>query len=210
MLLNELLELLRFWRKADRLGPDIPLTHWRLHVKSLMRPLCQAKFQHFGEGAEFRAGAYAVCCSKISLGKRVVVRPGSMLFADPRPDGAGILIEDDVMMGSGVHIYVHNHRFDDLDLPIIDQGYFPSRPVILERGCWLGAQTVVLPGVRVGRNAVVAAGSVVTKDVPAGVVVAGVPARLIRQIGGGYAEQVEAGLVAAAEVDKPAALSAQA
>ena len=183
MLISELFGLLRFWRDADRLGPDIPSTHWRLHVKSLMRRLCREKFKHFGEGAEFRAGAYAICCSKISLGKRVVVRPGCMLFADPRPDGAGIVIEDDVMMGSSVHIYVANHRFGDLQVPIIEQGHYPSRPVRLERGCWLGARSIVLPGVEIGRNAVVAAGSVVTRDVPAGAVVAGAPARPVKRVG---------------------------
>ena len=103
-----------------------------------------------------------------------------MLFADPRPGGAGIVIENDVMMGAGVHIYVHNHRFDNPDLPIIDQGHSPSKPVVLERGCWLGALTVVLPGVKIGRNAVVGAGSVVVKDVPQGAIVAGAPARIIK------------------------------
>ncbi len=180
-----MLELIRFWRDADRLGPDIPWTHWRLYLKSYMRQLCCTKFLFFGEGAEFRAGAYAICCSKISLGNRVIVRPGCMLFADPRPGGAGIVIQDDVMMGSGVHIYVHNHRFDNPDIPIIDQGYSPSCPVVLERGCWIGALTVILPGVSIGRNAVVGAGSVVTRDVPAGSVVAGSPARLIKQVGNG-------------------------
>ena len=183
MRIFEIYKLIRFWRNADRLGPDIPWTHWRLHVKSLMRRLCSEKFKHFGEGAEFRAGAYAISCSKISLGKHVVVRPGCMLFADPRPEGAGITIEDDVMMGAGVHIYVANHRFDDLQIPIIDQGHYPSRSVRLERGCWLGALTVVLPGVTIGRSAVVGAGSVVTRDVAAGAVVAGAPARLVKRRG---------------------------
>jgi acetyltransferase-like isoleucine patch superfamily enzyme len=180
MIIKEYFDLIRFWRYADRIGPDIPWTHWRLYVKSLMRKLCISKFKHFGEGAEFRPGAYAICCSKISLGQRVVVRPGSMLFADPRSDGAGIVIENDVMLGSGVHIYVHNHKFDDPNLPIIDQGHSPSRPVILERGCWLGALTVVMPGVRIGSNAVVGAGSVVVMDVPQGAIVAGNPARIIK------------------------------
>lgn len=194
MILNELSGLLHFWRHADRLGPDMPWTHWRLYVKSLMRQLCHSKFQHFGKDAEFRPGAYAICCSKISIGSRVVVRPGCMLFADPRPDGAGIFIEDEVMMGSGVHIYVHNHRYDDPELPIIDQGHCPSQPVVLQRGCWVGARSVILPGVTVGRNAVVGAGSVVTKDVPAGAVMVGVPARLIKQAGKGSA-LVEGGVV---------------
>jgi hypothetical protein len=89
---------IKFWRLADRIGPDIPYTHWRLHFKSTMRRFCDSKFLKFGVAAEFRAGAYAICCSKISLGDRVIIRPGSMLFADDRKDGAGIAIEDDVML----------------------------------------------------------------------------------------------------------------
>jgi acetyltransferase-like isoleucine patch superfamily enzyme len=183
MIFAELRGRLRFWSSADRLGPDVPSTHWRLHFPTKMRVLCARKFKRFGEGAEFRAGAYAIGCSKISLGRRVVIRPGSMLFADPRENGAGIVIEDDVMIGSAVHIYVHNHRFDDPGRPIIDQGHLDSAPVTLKRGCWIGAGAIILPGVTVGENAVVGAGSVVVKDVETRTVVAGNPARLIRKIG---------------------------
>lgn len=112
-----------------------------------------------------------------------MIRPGCMLFADPVEYGGGITIEDDVMLGSGVHIYVANHRFDNPDIPIIDQGHYPSMPVVLKRGCWIGAGTIVLPGVTVGQNAVVGAGSVVTRDVPSAAVVVGNPARVIRVIG---------------------------
>lgn len=180
--MSELLSKIRFWRDADRLGPDIPYTHWRLHFKKLMTPLCKKKFKYFSESAEFRPGAYAVACSRISLGERVVIRPGCMLFADPRPDGAGIIIENAVMLGSAVHIYVHNHRYDQISLPIIDQGHYPSRAVVLKSGCWIGANAVILPGVTVGQNAVVGANSVVTRDVPAYSVYAGNPARLIRSL----------------------------
>jgi acetyltransferase-like isoleucine patch superfamily enzyme len=182
MIFREVWDRLKFWSQADRIGPDIPLTHWRLHFKATMRHLCTSKFRKFGRNAEFRAGAYAVCCSKISLGDRVVIRPGCMLFADPRSEGAGITIEDEVMLGSGVHIYVHNHKFDDPSVPIIDQGYYPAKPVLLERGAWVGAGTIILPGVTVGKNAVVGAGSVVTRDVPANTLAAGNPARILRQI----------------------------
>jgi acetyltransferase-like isoleucine patch superfamily enzyme len=181
---SELRARWRFWRSADRLGPDIPLTHWKLHFPAAMRRLCEQKFQRFAAGAEFRPGAYAICCSKISLGERVVIRPGSMLFADPREGGAGIEIQDDVMIGSGVHIYVHNHRFDDPGKPIIQQGYYASAPVKLERGCWVGAGCIVLPGVTIGENAVVGAGSVVTRDIPARVVAVGNPAKPVRNIKG--------------------------
>ena len=85
-----------------------------------MNALATQKFQQFGLEAEFRPGAYAVTCSKIKLGNRVVIRPGTMLFADPRNTNEGeILIEDDVMLGSGVHIYVANHRFDNPNQSLI-------------------------------------------------------------------------------------------
>lgn len=180
---SEVFQRIKFWKETDRIGPDIPYTHWRLHFKSTMLKLCKEKFQHFDDTAEFRPGAYAICCSKISLGKRVVVRPSSMLFADPREGGAGIIIEDDVMMGSGIHLYVHSHRFDNPDVPIIDQGHYVSQEVVLKKGCWLGANIIILPGVTIGENAVIGAGSLVTKSIPPKVLAAGNPARVIRKIG---------------------------
>jgi acetyltransferase-like isoleucine patch superfamily enzyme len=181
--LTEIRGRVRFWKNADRIGPDIPYTHWMLHFKSTMLTLCKRKFKYFHETAEFRPGAYAICCSKISLGHRVVIRPATMLFADPREKGASIIIEDDVMLGSGVHIYVHNHHFDNPNIPIIDQGYDSSADVILKKGCWIGANSVILSGVTIGENAVVGAGSIVTKSIPDKVVAAGNPARVIRYIG---------------------------
>jgi acetyltransferase-like isoleucine patch superfamily enzyme len=183
MKLAEIRARWRFWKSADRIGPDIPSSHWRLHFKSTMLALCTSKFKHFGVAAEWRPGAYAVACSKISLGNRVIIRPGSMLFADPRDGGAEIVIEDNVMLGSGVQIYVHNHRFDAADIPIIDQGHYPSESVTLKRGCWIGANTIILSGVTVGENAVVGAGSVVTRNIAARMLAAGNPAKVIREIG---------------------------
>jgi acetyltransferase-like isoleucine patch superfamily enzyme len=178
--LAELRQRIVFWKTTDRIGPDVPYTHWRLHFRSTMQALCKARFRHFADTAEFRPGAYATSCTNISVGDRVVIRPGCMLFAD---EHEGITIEDGVMLGAGVHIYVNNHRFDEPDRPIIDQGYYPSRPVILRAGSWIGANAILLPGVVVGENAVVGAGSVVTRDVPPRVVVVGSPARIVRRIG---------------------------
>lgn len=182
MIIMELIQRIKFWKNADRLGPDIPYTHWKLYFKSTMLRLCRSKFKYFHDTAEFRPGAYAVGCSKISLGKRVVIRPNTMLFADPRECGAGITIEDDVMLGSGVHIYVHNHKYDNPSIPIIDQGHNESSEVILKKGCWIGANAIILAGVVIGENAVIGAGSVVTKPVPPRVVVAGHPARILKNI----------------------------
>lgn len=182
-MLIELLKRIKFWKNADRLGPDIPYTHWRLHFNSTMTKICKKKFLNFDNTASFRPGAYAICCSKISIGKNVVIRPGTMLFADPRPNGAKIIIEDDVLMGSGVHIYVGNHKFENPSLPIIEQGHYESKPVLLKRGCWVGANAIILPGVTIGNNSVVGAGSVVTKNIPDGVLALGCPAKVVRRIG---------------------------
>jgi acetyltransferase-like isoleucine patch superfamily enzyme len=147
-----------------------------------MQTLCENKFMRFSEGADFRPGAYAVGCSRISIGKRVVIRPGCMLQANPDAVGIFLTIEDDVMIGPGVHIYLDKHRFDDPSTPIIDQGDASPKPVLLMRGCWIGANSIILPGVVIGTNSVVGAGSVVTKSVPQSTLVAGNPARKIREI----------------------------
>jgi acetyltransferase-like isoleucine patch superfamily enzyme len=154
-----------------------------LHYRGTMLKLCKKKFRKFSDTAQFRAGAYAVGCSKIEIGNRVVIRPGCMLFGETNdPMDVSISIEDDVMMGSGVHIYVNNHRFDRREIALIDQGYFPDRAVILKKGCWIGANAILLPGVSIGENAVVGAGAVVTKSVEPFTVVAGSPAKLIKVI----------------------------
>jgi len=177
-----------FYRKvkfdisADRLGPDCPFTHWKLFFKNTMEQICKKKFKKFGKNAEFRAGAYAITCSKISIGDNVIIRPTTMLFADPRHDQEGYIdIENDVMIGSGVHIYVANHRFDLKDKNIIDQGHYDAKNVLLKEGCWIGANTIILPGVTIGENSVVGAGSIVTKSIPKNVVAAGNPAKIIKK-----------------------------
>ena len=173
----------RFDTNSDRLGADCPFTHWRLHFKSSMKKICKQKFKRFSESSEFRAGAYAISCSKISIGKRVIIRPQTMLFADPRDGEDGnITIEDDVMIGSGVHIYVANHRYDLNDRNIIDQGHNEAKNVLLKEGCWIGANCIILGGVTIGKNSVVGAGSVVSKSIPSRVVYAGNPAKFIKDI----------------------------
>ncbi|MDQ0969211.1 acetyltransferase-like isoleucine patch superfamily enzyme [Flavobacterium sp. W4I14] len=93
-----------------------------------------------------------------------------------------ITIEDDVLIGCGVHIYVENHCFDDPNLPIIMQGHSQAKKVVLKKGCWIGANVIILPGVTIGESSVVGAGSVVTKSVPAHSVAVGNPAKVIKHL----------------------------
>lgn len=84
-----------------------------------------------------------------------------------------------VMMGEDVTIIHRNHRHDRTDIPMMDQGFEPERPVTIGDDVWIGDRVVLLPGVRVGRGAILGAGAVVTRDVPDYAIVAGVPARVI-------------------------------
>ena len=185
LVVSELFKRINFWRQCDRIGPDIITQHWRLYFSSTMRRLCLSLFADFKEGAEFRPGSYAHSCSKISIGKNVVVRPGSFISADPRKGGGSIIIEDDVLLGPCLHVYTNNHSFRNSDCTIINQGYPPAKScdsVIIKNGAWIGANVTLLPGVTVGENSVIGAGSTVTKSVLSRVVVAGNPARIIKNI----------------------------
>lgn len=90
-----------------------------------------------------------------------------------------IEIGDNVMMSPRVSIYSENHNFSETTLPMIEQGVTRSF-VKIEDDCWLAANSVILAGVTVGKGSVVAAGSIVTKDVPPYSIVAGNPARIIK------------------------------
>ncbi|WP_198593607.1 acyltransferase [Vibrio splendidus] len=179
MLVVDLYKKYQFSKTADRIGPDMPFSHWKLHFQGAMKKLCKSKFKVFSPGADFRAGAYAVYCSNISLGQNVVIRPGTMIFAD---QDAEVVIENNVMMGAGVHFYVNNHKFDKIDVPLIDQGYYPSENILIKEGAWVGANSIILPGVTVGKNSVVGAGSVVTKSIPDFCVAVGSPAKIIKSL----------------------------
>lgn len=92
---------------------------------------------------------------------------------------SNVHIGDNVIMGPDVKIYSRNHKFDRLDIPIKDQGknYYTTE---IGNDVWLGANVIVTAGCTIGNHAIVAAGSVVTKDIPNYAVVGGVPARIIK------------------------------
>ena len=123
----------------------------------------------FGPGHDF--GDRCV----IHIGDRVVVGRGSHIVGHDR-----IVIEDDVYTGPYVYITDQNHTYRDPDLPIGRQ-WPTDDPVRIGAGSWLGTNVVVLPGADIGRNVVVAAGSVVRGTIPDHSVIAGSPAKIIRR-----------------------------
>ena len=92
-------------------------------------------------------------------------------------DLGGITIEDNVLLAPKVSLLTESHPLD----PAQRQSLIP-KPILIKKNAWIGPSATILPGVTIGENAVVAAGSVVTKDVPDNVVVAGIPATFIKKI----------------------------
>ena len=107
-----------------------------------------------------------------TIGKNVFINHACSFL-----DMGGITIEDDVQLGPKVNIITENHPLDPSDRRALI-----TKPVVIKRNVWIGAAATILPGVTVGENAVVAAGAVVSKDVPANTVVAGIPAKTIKVI----------------------------
>lgn len=106
------------------------------------------------------------------VGKEVFINFGCTFL-----DQGGITIEDGVFIGPEAKILTEGHP----EQPEI-RHTLQTKPVIIRRKAWIGAGAMILPGVTVGENAIVAAGAVVTKDVPDNVIVAGVPAKVLRNI----------------------------
>jgi len=90
----------------------------------------------------------------------------------------GIEIGENVLMGPCVNLFAENHNYGQVDRPIKEQGV-TREPIIVEDDCWLASGSTILAGVRVGKGAVVAAGAVVTKDVPPYAIAGGVPAKVL-------------------------------
>ena len=92
-----------------------------------------------------------------------------------------VTIGNHVNLAQGITVTALNHNFESPGSRIDEQGV-STKPVTIGNNIWIGANAVILPGVSIGEHSVVAAGAVVTKDVPPHSLVAGVPARIIKQI----------------------------
>ena len=94
-----------------------------------------------------------------------------------------IVVGRRVLFARNVYVADHQHAFEDLDIPVVEQGVERVAPVEIGEGAWLGQNVVVGPGVRIGRGAVIGANSVVLHDVPEYSVAVGAPARVVRSFG---------------------------
>lgn len=134
----------------------------------------QRMLESAGEGINIEHGA------TFGSGKGIVLGDRSGLGVDAEILGP-VIIGNDVMMGPRCTIISINHRFDDVTVPMNRQGWTElERPVVIEDDVWIGANVTITAGVRVGHGSILAAGCVVTTDVPPFSIVGGVPARVLK------------------------------
>lgn len=126
-----------------------------------------------------------------SCGKHVNIEKGAIFASDTclgEHSGIGAfsiianttIIGNNVMMARECIINPNNHNMDDISIPMNQQGLAHVKPVIIEDDVWIGSRAIILTGVHIGRGSVVAAGAVVTHDVPDFSIVGGVPAKVIK------------------------------
>jgi len=164
----------------------------------------RSKFSSWGPGSRLGRRAKLIGPEYIQVGRSVYIGEQTWLNVknergDGRPslcigDGTyigrfsqinawcSVNIGRDVLIGDRVFISDADHNFADPDIPIRLQGDSFVGAVTLCDGCWIGIGAVILPGVTIGRNAVVAANAVVTHDAPDCTVVGGIPAKVIKHI----------------------------
>ncbi len=168
------------------------LNRWRLN-RHMAKSGAYIRFPVEGEVLE------ALDTGRLSLGQGTLLEPGCWITLAPDATisvGGGCFLNRGVMLAAhdrieiGDHVMFANncfvgdasHRFDDPDVPITWQGFESKGPVSIGSNCWFGVNCVVTSGVTIGDRCVIGANSVVTSDLPDGVIAAGSPAKVIREI----------------------------
>lgn len=168
-------------------------------INRLHSLLIKSQFQSFGARSKLDFPATINNGKSISIGSKVHIREHAWLNCIAQPAGTtsltigsgsyvgrfihinayeSVVIEDDVLISDRVFISDVHHAFQDRNVPIINQGVTKPKPIRLKSGCWIGINACIMPGVSIGKNAIVAANSVVTRDVPDYSIARGVPAQI--------------------------------
>jgi maltose O-acetyltransferase len=165
------LALLMYYGLATHL-PTQPMPGYQLGYW-LRRQLLPWIAESCGYGIVVKQHCYIGSGTGLRIGHR------SQLGHNARID-QHVHIGDDVVMGPDIVIMTNAHAFEDPDIPINQQGHLGNRPVTIGNDVWIGTRVIIMPGVTIGDHAVIGAGSVVTKNIPAYGIVAGNPARVLR------------------------------
>jgi maltose O-acetyltransferase len=151
-------------------GSDSRFGRW---ARPLRRCVTKSLFKHVGRNINIEKGAY------FGDGLQIEIGDNSGIGLNCRVCGP-VKIGDNVMMGPEVIILTVSHKYERLDIPMLKQGHNEPELVTIGDDVWIGTRAVILPGISVGKGAIIGASAVVTKDVPEYSVVCGNPAKVIK------------------------------
>lgn len=140
---------------------------------SLREKLTKCIFKSSGSTFNINRGAYFGTGINLSIGCNSSIGRDCQLAND-------VTIGDDVMMAPEVIIFSVSHETSDTSMPMRLQGNKSPNPVNIDNDVWIGQRAIILPGITIGKGAIIASGAVVTKDVPDFAVVGGNPAKVIK------------------------------
>lgn len=158
-------EAKKLFREYNRTGDD---------DTALRRKLMEQLFKHVGTEVWIEPDFRCEFGKNIVIGNNVYINFGCIIL-----DCAEVTIGDNVLLGPNIGIYAANHS---LDAEERINGGCCGKPVHVGNNVWLGGDVKILPGVSVGDNTIIGTGSIVTKDIPAGVIAIGNPCRVIRAV----------------------------
>jgi len=126
--------------------------------------------ENIGENSVVNTPIQGACIDRIKIGKNVFINSNTLFMAR-----GGITIEDDVQIATNCQLLTNNHDSYDRQVLI-------CKPILIKKGAWIGAGATIMPGICVGKHAIVGASSVVTHDVPDYAVAVGNPAKVIKML----------------------------
>jgi maltose O-acetyltransferase len=166
---KRLIAMSLYYGIAKRLPSRGPL--WE-PSRRIRQELCRRFLDECGAWVNISTDVHLGTGRNVRIGNRSGLGPGCRVYG-------GLIMGDQVMVGPDVAFLSENHRFDDLNCPMGEQGRTERDPPRIEDGAWIGLRATILPGRVVGEGAIVGACAVVTRDVPAYAIVGGNPARVI-------------------------------
>ena len=158
----------------DSIGKHLPRSNSKFFpISKQFRFMCgKMIFLECGKDVNIEKGASIN--RKIKIGDRSAIGVNAQIFG-------AVSFGTDVLMGPDSLFLTSGHNYERTDIPIREQGLIEERPITIGNNVWIGARVIILPGVRVGNGVIIGAGSIVTKNVPDNVVIAGNPAKIIRR-----------------------------
>lgn len=162
--------------QTARLDRLYDFNHSRPSESAKREALLHEMFAEFGEGSYIEPPFHANWAGKhVHFGRNVYAN-----FNLTVVDDTHVYVGDYTQFGPNVVLAVAGHPIDPA---LREQGYQYNLPIHIGRNCWIGAGALILPGVTIGDNTVIGAGSVVTRNIPSGVVAVGNPCRVLRTVG---------------------------